>query len=107
MKLELLAAAAAGIALSTGVSAHAPGNRVKCFGVNSCHAQGACTVTKQQIAAAQEAFPGQYTKSITTSCSGQNKCGAPNHLAWISKDSTKKCFDAKGFIFEKGKIKKS
>ena len=120
MKLELLAAAAAGIALGLGASVSdaeaAPKKKnkkkVECFGINSCSGKGACVVTEKQIAEAKKAFPGKYTKSVTTECKGNNKCGAPSHLAWVLKPSAKDCFKAqdngkKGFIYENGKIRKS
>lgn len=103
MNKALLAAAAAGFALSVQVDA-APkkAKKVECFGLPSQKAgSGACVVSKAHIAAAQKHFKGQYTKAVEVECKGNNSCKAGEHLAWTSKKSKSDCLKAKGFLIEK------
>ncbi|SMF72436.1 hypothetical protein [Pseudobacteriovorax antillogorgiicola] len=113
MKKSLLMAATAGLAL--GVQSLEPAEAappkkkksVECFGVNSCKGSGSCSVNQEQIDAAQKTFKGKYKKSATYACKGNNACGAPHHLAWVSKPK-KECLSEGGFYFmktESGKLK--
>lgn len=103
MNKTLLAAAAAGFALSAQTDA-APkkSKKVECFGVTSQQAgSGACSVKQPQIDAARSHFQGQYTNAVEVECKGNNSCKAGVHLAWVPKKSKADCFEEKGFLIEK------
>lgn len=107
MKSEIIAAISGGMivgSLAQNVEAR-PAKKskaVNCFGLNKKKGDGACAVSEEQIKLAQSTFKGQYKKAETFECKGNNSCGAPDHLAWISNPSKSDCLQAGGFIFKKG-----
>jgi len=69
-----IAAAAAALIMSTtfiAAPAAAAGEKVQCFGVNSCKGQGTC-------------------KTATNSCKGQNSCQGKGFVMLLGSDCTAK-----------------
>ncbi len=78
---------------------------VNCFGVNSCKGTNSCVVTKNNLDKVNAVFKNTYTKNLPHECAGMSECNTKKgYLAWVSKPSTKECFEAGGFVFEKNEV---
>ena len=103
-----LAEAAEAKATLSSMDAHLPKDGVQCFGANTCKGTASCAVTKEQIKVANEVFKNKFLNAKPHDCGSMNSCGASTgNLDWVKKANAKECFQAGGFVFEKGVDKKT